>query len=576
MLASRSFLFLIVLLLSSVGFAQESDEAKLKEHRQNLLVEQIISDVPNLRLGENRALVYAKVGSLIWNSDPKRSHNLFQNALGELINAQMAAESDPKKAAYQNDLLTGQSTRPAVLNAIASREAEFAIEMLAKTRPAAISKAMAMGPARGSKINNYSSNGNYLAQNEFNMEQTFARMAAEQSPERAAQLLRQSLTKGISNESLNLLKKLYEKEPSTANDLASQLVDKVMQSKFLVDDQPNYQNIQNAINFLNDSIRQRDPSERSFKFDDQQMQTLANKLISFFLESGSGQASYLGYSVVPIAEKFMPNAVEPLKSLAKKYQGRGEWGGYDPDVQKLLSSDKTPDQLVAEAKNYSVQSQRMIYQTAANKYVQQGDLARASSVLTDHFSDDALDELMQNLRTQWASTLVSQGKFSDAEVIIDDLPDSQRSYQYVNLANAIYQKDPKENKTYAMSVLAKARDVLGEKPATANEMSYLMQIVAAYINMEPSEAFGVFEPLVPQLNELADASVVISAFQGGSGVRDGEALISQGSGYGYYLDYSILGQLSQKDFDRTMTLIDAFRRRETRIMLKLQVAERFS
>jgi len=218
----------------------------------------------------------------------------------------------------------------------------------------------------------------------------------------------------------------------------------------------------------------------------------------------------------------------------------------------------------------------MIYQTAANKYVQQGDLARAGFVLTDHFSDDALDELMQNLRTQWASTLVSQGKFSDAEVIIDDLPDSQRSYQYVNLANAIYQKDPKENKTYAMFVLAKARDVLGEKPATANEMSYLMQIVAAYINMEPSEAFGVFEPLVPQLNELADASVVISAFQGGSGVRDGEALISQGSGYGYYLDYSILGQLSQKDFDRTMTLIDAFRRRETRIMLKLQVAERFS
>jgi hypothetical protein len=196
--------------------------------------------------------------------------------------------------------------------------------------------------------------------------------------------------------------------------------------------------------------------------------------------------------------------------------------------------------------------------------------------LNDHFSDDALDELMKNLQTQWASTLTSQGKFSDAEAIIDDLPDDQRGYQYVNLANAIYQKDPKENKTYAMSVLAKARDVLGENPATANEMSYLMQIVAAYINMEPSEAFRVFEPLVPQLNELADASAVISAFQGGSGVRDGETLISQGSGYGYYLDYSILGQLSQKDFDRTLTLIDAFRRRETRIMLKLQVAERLS
>ena len=575
MLTSRNFLFLIVLLLPSFIFAQEPDEAKLKRQRQSMLVEQITTEASNLKLGENRAVVYAKLGNLVWNTDPKQAHSLFQNAIGELISAQTTAEANPRSAAYQ-DLLTGQSTRPMVLNTIASREAEYALDMLVRTRPAAITKAMAIGPPKRSKINNYSTNGNYIAQNEFNMEQTFARMAAEQSPESAAQLLKQSLTKGISNESLNLLKKLYEKEPSTANDLASQLVDKVMQSKFLVDDQPNYQNIQNAINFLNDAVRQRDPSDRSFKFDDQQMQTLANKLISFFLEYGAGQASYLSYSVVPIAEKFSPNSVEQLKSLAKKYQGRGEWGGYDPDVQKLLSSDKTPDQLVAEAKNFSVQSQRMIYQNAANKYVQQGDLGRASAILNDHFSDDALDDMMQNLKTQWAYSLVSQGKFSDAEAIIDDLPENTRGYQYINLANAIYQKDPKENKTNAMTVLAKARNLIGEKPESAGEMNNLMQIVVAYINIEPSESFSIFEPLVPKLNELNDASAVIAAFQGGSGAREGETLISQGNAYGYYLDYSVIGQLSQKDFDRTMTLIDAFSRRETRIMLKLQIAEGLS
>src|SRR5262249_47601197 len=155
----------------------------------------------------------------------------------------------------------------------------------------------------------------------------------------------------------------------TAADLATEIVAKVMQSKFLSEDQPNYQNIQNAINFLNEAIRQRDPSDRSFKFDDGQMRSLADKLISFFLEHNAGQAAYLGYSVVPIAEKFNPGSVEQLKKISRNYQGRGEWVGYDPEVQGLLSSDKTPDELVAEAKNFPTQSQRMIYQTAANKYV---------------------------------------------------------------------------------------------------------------------------------------------------------------------------------------------------------------
>src|SRR5215813_1121901 len=120
MLASRNFLFLIVLPLFSAAFAQTPDEAKIKQQRQNMVVGQIMAEVQNLRLGENRAVVYAKLGNLVWNSDPKRAHSLFQNAVSELMSAQMVAESDPKNAATQNDLITGQSTRPLVLNSIAS------------------------------------------------------------------------------------------------------------------------------------------------------------------------------------------------------------------------------------------------------------------------------------------------------------------------------------------------------------------------------------------------------------------------------------------------------------------------
>jgi hypothetical protein len=78
-----------------------------------------------------------------------------------------------------------------------------------------------------------------------------------------------------------------------------------------------------------------------------------------------------------------------LKKISRNGGGRGEFQGYDPELQKLLTSDKTTDELLTEAKNYSTNSRRQIYQTAANKYLQQGDFGRASEVLNENFSDDS-------------------------------------------------------------------------------------------------------------------------------------------------------------------------------------------
>jgi hypothetical protein len=80
----------------------------------------------------------------------------------------------------------------------------------------------------------------------------------------------------------------------------------LVQNKFALEGQPNYQNIQIAITFLTDFIREKNPSENTLKFDDSQMHSLADKLISYYLEQGNGPASYLSYSIIPIAEKLAP------------------------------------------------------------------------------------------------------------------------------------------------------------------------------------------------------------------------------------------------------------------------------
>ncbi|MEP7076223.1 MAG: hypothetical protein ABI878_10460 [Acidobacteriota bacterium] len=564
---------LALLLLPVMLLAQNADEAKIKQERRRLLIEQTLADLQNLKLGENRAIVFAKIGGLVWDADKKRARAFFQTAANELMNAQAVAEAAPKSSSYQNDLLIGSSTRPMVLNAIASRDAELALDLLARSRPAAVVKALTFSSVKDSKITN-AGNSAYLVQNEINLEQSFYRMAADQNPEKAEKLLKESLSRSVSSETLNLLKKLAEKDPNSATELGSRIADKLIQAKFSKDGQADYQTLQAVIAFLNEFVAPGNSTAKPLKLDDGQMRQLSEKLISYFLGEGGSEAYYLAYSIMPIAEKLSPSSVESLKRVAKT-SPRGDMGfPYDPDVQKLLSGETTPDQMLAEAKKYSSNWQRQIYQSAANKLVNAGNMSRAMEVLMENFSDDALEEALRNLNSQYANSLIGAGKFTEAEQLIDLMPESSRPSALINLANSLYPRNPSENKTLALAILNKARALAGERPETSNDMYPLMQIISAYANIEPVEAFRLYESLVPQMNELTDAAAVINGFQGGANIRDGEYVLNQGNSFGFYgADFSMLSTFSKSDFDRTVKLIDSFNRREVRISLKLQLIE---
>lgn len=561
---------------SLIVFAQSpGEEAKEKERQKNDLLEQILGDVPNLKLGENRALVLTKVGNHFWEKDEKRARALFQSAIGELINAQIIAEAAQKNAAYHYDLLTGQGTRAQILNLIASRDAELALEYLVKSRPALIARVFSLQQApKTSKISDFRSSYRYTAENEFNLEQSFIRLAADQNPERAAALLKESLKKGVSAETLNLLKKLHSKNAETANELASELAGKLAQSKFLEENQPNYQNLNAALAFLGEYLREKPATEKALKFDDSQMRTLADKLIVFYLRQNNSHNYYNYYQIIPIAEKFAPGTIEQLKQIQKNAPRHGAYVYHDPELNKLLTEETTAEQMLAEAKKFPEMARRQIYHAAANKFAQQGDMNRALEVLTDNFSDETLEEAIRNLNWQYSYNLMSAGKFVEAERIIDAMPEQQRQSSYINLANAIYQKNPIENKSHAVAVLEKARVLIPEKPENSTEMSQLMQIIGAYSNIETSKAFLLFEPLIPQFNELADAAIILHGFQGNPHIRQGEFLLSQGISYGIFgADFSVISKFVKNDFDRAMNLVNGFARREIRIAMKLQLAE---
>ncbi len=544
--------------------------------KQVTLAEQVLNEVQGLRLGENRAHVYAKVGMLLWKSDRKTAKELFQSSINDLLSVQMLVEADEKNRQNGNDLRTIQGIRPPILTAIGTLDAEFALESLYRTRTGAIQRALAQASEQsGIKVGDATGNSNLVAQTELTLEQRLIRMAAEQNPERAAKLLQESIKKGLSNETLSLLRKLYEKDPEMADSLAAETLDKILSSTFSAnpaDQGP----IGLSYAILNDSLRTRKPGAKELKFEDANLRSLANKIINYAISAGQNiRSSGIGIpTLIKFAEKYSPGMIAALKKLEKANMPPAFAATMpDSDTRKLMNSSMTPAQLLVEAKKLPAESRSPVYQNAATKMARGGDYNAALELINANFSGRALENAVNALKSAYADHLINQGKYVEAERLIDEMPDSNRRPALISLATRAFAKDREENKTYAVSVLQKVRGLLPEKPADQSDLYQFILLTNAYAPIEVSEAFGTFEPVIPMLNELSDASAIVQGFQGPYSVRSGEFVMSNNSSYGFQFDPNLTRLLARADFERAIKLIDSFTRREFRIALKLQLAE---
>ena len=574
MFLTRVSVFVICVVSAFATMAQSDDKTAEKQRKLDVLVSQINDDAADLKLTENRAFVYAKLGGIACRRDAAAGRALFEKAVAELVAAQSEAESSRKSSRQQYDQFVNQNIRPRILHLIASYDAELALDALIRTRPAIVAEALRFQPAKNQKISSYS-NGNYsyVADNERNLEQTFTRMAAEQKPERAAKLIKDALKKNITNETLNLLKKLHEKDPTAANSFANEIADRLIRGKFeTAAGQPDNTSINVAMGFVSDYIRERQPNEKSIEFDAGQMRVLADRLIAFYLDKGQNYG-YYNVQIVTIAQKLAPASVAELKQIRPNYRNGFDTYSYDPDVQKVMQSDATVEQLLALTQKIPANMHSMIYDRAARKIAQSGDTAAARSFVEDHFDGDMLENELQQLDWQEANNLQSAGRFDEAERIIDQMPDAARIGALVNLANYAYNQDVVKNATYAAAVIGKARQAIGERAENQTEMSNLLQIVAAYSRIEPRYACAEMETIVPQINEITNAAVTMQQYQGGGNTRQGEAVIVNGFNFGVYFDFSALPTLAKLDLERTLNIINTFARPETRILLRLQLAE---
>jgi hypothetical protein len=354
-------------------------------------------------------------------------------------------------------------------------------------------------------------------------------------------------------------------------------VDSLLRKSLVSDGVVDHQTVNFAVNILTQVLphTQRGGAENTLVLDETRTRAIVSRLAGFFQTEGPRFGFQPSPQIITIIERFIPGAAARLKELQRNAPFYGFGRGYaDPDVSKILSSDASAATLVAEAEKLTPNVRRPVYETAAQRMIAAGDLAGAVGLINNKFGGDVLDEAMNGVRWHHLNMLVSRGRLDEAENFLEEFPDNTRFEGLMNLASHLAQRDKAEYGARASRVLERARAMLPDLPETSQEMSRHLQLATAYTRSDVSEAFRMMETLTPRLNEIADAAVITNGFNSGGNIRKREFVMAQGIGFGFYLDTGIFAKLFEADPDRLLRMIDTFSRPESRLTLRIALAER--
>lgn len=604
-MTSRSLLSLLCLVILFVTFvsaqtsstptptptpaqAEKTEKQKELEKRVVEMLDQALSDAGTLKLAQNRAVVYALAGDLYWQFDEKRSRELFRMSASDLINANIEADKEKKETEdpYAGIFDFSSDPRGEILPLIAKHDADLALEILVQTRPSKLVEAMAKAALPTTKDSGGMFDFNpdrYRIQAEVALEQRFALLAAEQNPDKAIKLIKDSLAKGISWNVMPLLQKLNEKDPKKAQALADDVVAKIVDT----DLSKKMEDLQAAIRFLQGATNPnaaKEVNKKKFKFTDTQLKDIATKLTNTFLQATPMplQLSMVMGQVINDLEKFVPERMPSLK--AKQTDAMKN---LPPELsriqqqQKIWNPNSTPEEILAAWPKYNEMEKASANQALINKISQIDDDARAKKLIEQIPDEKIRDQARERYESSRISRASQEGKLDEAKKLISNLTKKKTQIQkLVALAIQFYKKDTDKDKETAAGLMKDAKALANDYPEDEDELNDLMEIVKGYAIISPPDAFRLFEPVIDMVNDFLQASAILSKYnKRNRNFKKGELLMrASGSSWDGLLLFRYVKQMQmmgKADLNRMAVLTDRFQRSDTRTIVKLYVVQGF-
>jgi hypothetical protein len=594
MKAALLFIALAVFCFSAPGQTTPTESNTEKEKVQKELetrvlqmLDQAVGDAVNLKLARNRAVVYAIAGDLYWKFDEKRARELFRSCESEILAANEEADKEKKENEdlYAGVFEFGGSIRSEILPMIGKHDADLALQMLVSTRPAKLTEAMMKAVLPNAKQEggymNFSPD-QYRVQQEIALEQQFALLVAEQNPDKAIKLLKDSLSKGLSWNVMPLLQKIYKKDEKKAAALADDVVRKIVETDLTKKRDDLHAGIQ-FLEYATQPIPTKASKEKAFQFSETQVRDIANKIIATFMQPNSSLEMIMAMSnVIPTLEKVVPEKTLPLKQKQAEMSKN-----LPPEVKqmqqqrKLWSQSSTPEEILADLPKLNEIEKAAAYSSLSNKISGIDDEVRAKKLIDQIPDEKARNQANERFESAKIGRAANDGKLDDARKLIKNLSQKKTQIQkLVALAMQFHKKNTEKDIETAVSLMKDAKALANEFPEDENELNDLMEIVRGYAVVDAPEAFRIFEPIVDQLNDFVQASAILSKYnKRNQNFKKGELLMKV-NGYSWdglllfrYIDQIQL--LGKADMNKMSSFSDKFQRTDARTIVKLFIAQGF-
>src|SRR2546421_1320054 len=400
--------------------AQQKAQAA-REKQALKLLDQTIEEAQALRLPENRIRIQFIAADMLWKHDEARARSLFNEAqasLAAMINS-----------ATNNDRLqlgTAAQVRQELLTVAAQHDPGLALDILRATRL----------PQTAQQNNPYR-----RTDTEANMEFSLLALVAANDPKQALQKAEEMLNKGdYSPALLNLLTQLQSKD----KDAAAKLMDDVLKGLHTENLTTN-QNARNlAFSFLRsgpqpaDQSVQQKVSATSSQANAQSGQVLSEAAyrdlldtvisaalsvtvqsttltvrgggrggVGFGPRGGFDQSEMNGRILLAQVSSLLPQIDKYLPPRAGLLRQKLNSAGINTDQvtnlreqMNTLTQQGSVDSMLNAAAVVPPGMQNRLYQQAAMKAADEGNLDRARQIANDHLSGDARDQVLQNIEQQ--------------------------------------------------------------------------------------------------------------------------------------------------------------------------------
>lgn len=555
--------------------AGQKEKSKKELERKALgLLDEIIKNTQSFVIPENRLRLQAVSASLLWKYDEARARLLFKDVMAgmaELLSSQ--EETDPLRASRM--VPGAREMRREMAQIMAARDARLAREFLRATRTK---------PAERTTDNPYYSSYD----SDIQLEYSLATQIVETDPKQALELAEDNLKRGYSYELMNTLKVLSEKDHDAAAKLAGDIVTKLRSENLATNNEAAGVAFNLMSYVLNPSgaTAEKEAKKAEPLLSQQSIRELMEINVALALSSPRyfGQLQSLPNALQQV-EKYAPaRAAELRRRLAESKKvdigieegeededGEPEWKTYTALMEK-----GTPEELLAAAAKAGPGIREGLYQTAANKLAEKGELERARDILTNNLPDTPMRrKLLVELESKSSLTAAEQGKLDQVRKSLQNLKtNEERALALAQISTTLMAKGERK---ISRQLLDEAQGLVSYRAKNVKQLGAQLMIAQAYAKLEPERCLTILEPIVDQINELLAAAVTLGGFFLDEEMfRDDEIRLEAFMTFFPMLSGNFmpdLNALASFDFDRTKALADRFQRDEVRMMARLLVAQ---